>query len=131
MVMNFFFKILQRWFFPNINRDEAERLLNLPMNTHGSFLLRPKSDRGRNRRGDNSSQKRKSLALSVLCLDDGAFGKKKEICHYSIKSTSNNKYYIIESRLFDTLNELVSYYSGEIHSYIKLIVKSAQRTLYL
>jgi hypothetical protein len=107
-----FFKILQRWFFPNINRDEAERLLNLPMNTHGSFLLRPKSHRERNRS--------KSLALSVLCLNDGEFGMKKTICHYSLKSTSNGKYYIIESRLFDTLNELVSYYSGEIHRYNKL-----------
>ena len=120
MVMNFFY-ILQRWFFPNIDRDEAERLLNLPMNTHGSFLLRPKSNRGRHRRGYNSSQKSRSLALSVLCLDDGAFGKKKTIIHYAIKSTSNNKYFIIESRLFDTLNELVSYYSGEIHRYNKLI----------
>ena len=73
------------------------------MNKHGSFLIRPNS---------KSSQSRNRLALSIVYVDETT--KAKVVRHYSIKITSKNKFYVIENRLFDTLEEFVAYYSGEI-----------------
>ena len=72
------------------------------MNEHGSFLIRPNS---------KSSQNRNRLALSIVYVDEST--KEKVVRHYSIKITSKNKFYVIENRLFDTLEEFVAYNSGE------------------
>lgn len=80
------------WYFGNIKRMEAEKLLLLNCNKHGSYLIRP-SD------GSNHSY---SLSLRDT----------NSVKHYRIRRLDQDGTYYIARRLtFKTLNELVEYYS--------------------
>ena len=80
------------WYFANLKRMEAEKLLLLNCNKHGSYLIRP-SD------GSNHSY---SLSLRDT----------SSVKHYRIRRLDQDGTYYIARRLtFKTLNELVEYYT--------------------
>ncbi|XP_063299570.1 tyrosine-protein kinase FRK [Pelobates fuscus] len=80
----------QPWFFNDLKRAEAERLLISSENKQGSYLIR-----------ESESQKG-DFSLSVY---DGSVVK-----HYRIKRLDNGGFYITTRNMFTTLNELVQYY---------------------
>jgi fyn-related kinase len=82
----------QPWYFGATKRMEAEKLLMLDSNVHGSFLIRI-SD------GNNHA-----YSLSVRDKDT--------VKHYRIRLSEDGIYYYITKRLpFTNLSELVTYYS--------------------
>ncbi|KAE8602639.1 hypothetical protein XENTR_v10014066 [Xenopus tropicalis] len=78
------------WFFKDIKRSEAERLLVRPGNTTGSFLIR-----------ESESQKGE-YSLSVF---DGIAVK-----HYRLRKLDDGGFYITSKSKFVSMNELVEYY---------------------
>nr|XP_006002996.1 PREDICTED: tyrosine-protein kinase FRK [Latimeria chalumnae] len=81
----------QKWFFGGIKRADAERQLLSPENQHGAFLIR-----------ESESQKG-DFSLSVL--------HGKAVKHYRIRQLDQGGYFINRNIPFQTLFELVSYYS--------------------
>lgn len=70
---------------------EAEKLLLLDQNTHGSYIIRI---------SDSSNH-----AYSLSVRDNDA------VKHYRIRMSEEGKYYITKRAPFETLSELVEYYS--------------------
>ncbi|CAL1271528.1 unnamed protein product [Larinioides sclopetarius] len=87
----------ERWFFGNTNRADAERLLLQPENEPGSFLVRHSHAQG-------------SYALSIKDIDP----KTNEILirHYKIRTLDRGGFFISPRNQFDTLKDLVEYYSN-------------------
>ena len=83
------------WFFGEIKRQEAERFLVQPGNSHGSFLIR----RSDNRTGNSQN-------LFALSIRDGDL-----VRHYRIKATDSGRFFIARKSEFSTLSELVDYYT--------------------
>lgn len=77
------------WYFGEIKRPEAEKLLKTPPNEHGAFLVRD-SDKG-------------GFALSMR---DGDMVK-----HYKIRTSENGDYFIAHNNQFSSLSELIQHYS--------------------
>ncbi|XP_039274447.2 tyrosine-protein kinase Yes-like isoform X1 [Styela clava] len=87
----------EEWFFDKVSRDEAiELLLNGRDNVTGSFLVRH----------GNSGQA--LYSLSVLDLHSTA---ESNVRHYRIHKRDNGKVCISKSLEFDTLKQLVHYYT--------------------
>lgn len=84
------------WFFGRVSRKEAEKLLMLPSNPRGAFLIR------------NSEQTSGAYSLSIK---DWEHQKSDHVKHYKIKSMDNGGYYVTTRKTFASLQELVSYYS--------------------
>ncbi|CAF3651473.1 unnamed protein product [Adineta steineri] len=79
------------WYFKSIRRIDAEKQLMSDMNDHGSFLMR------------DSETRRTDFSLSVRDYDS--------IKHYRIRQAEDGQYYIARRSMFDSLSELVTYYS--------------------
>lgn len=77
------------WYFGEIKRPEADKLLKTPVNEHGAFLIR-ESDKG-------------GYALSVK---DGDMVK-----HYKIRKTESGSFFIAHNNPFSTLSDLVQHYT--------------------
>ena len=80
---------LHSWFFGEIKRPEAEKILKTYPNEHGAFLIR-ESDKG-------------GYALS---MKDGDMVK-----HYKIRVTESGGFFIAHNNPFTTLSDLVQHYS--------------------
>uniref|UniRef100_A0A3B4ZKA4 Tyrosine-protein kinase n=1 Tax=Stegastes partitus TaxID=144197 RepID=A0A3B4ZKA4_9TELE len=81
------------WYFPDTKRLDAEKMLLAEGNLQGSFLIR------------NCESQRGDLSLSVL--DSG------RVKHYKLKKLDNGHYFVSRNRTFETLKELVEYYSKQ------------------
>ena len=86
---------IHSWFFGDIKRQEAERFLSQPGNSHGSFLIR---------RSDNRAGAAQNLY--ALSIRDGDL-----VRHYRIKATDLGRYFIARKSEFSTLSEMVDYYT--------------------
>ena len=89
MVFYFF-----RWYFGDIKRQDAEKLLMQSENQHGAFLIRKSEVR--------NGQDLNWFALSVR--DENI------VRHYRVKTTDSGKFFISRSQEFSTLNELIHFY---------------------
>uniref|UniRef100_A0A8C6SFL2 Tyrosine-protein kinase n=1 Tax=Neogobius melanostomus TaxID=47308 RepID=A0A8C6SFL2_9GOBI len=81
------------WYFPNTKRVDAEKMLLAEGNLQGAFLIR------------NCESQKGELSLSVL--DNG------RVKHYKLRKLENGQYYVSRTKSFDTLKELVDWYSAE------------------
>lgn len=86
------------WFFKNVSRNEAMRLLLSSGNTQGSFLIR------------ESETTKGSYSLSVRDLDHNTG---EGVKHYRIRNMDNGGFYITAKISFNSLKELVQHHSRE------------------
>lgn len=86
---------MEEWFFPKINRREAEKLLLSGNNCRGTFLVR------------NSEQAQTGYSLSIY--DDQSKGA--HVKHYRIKTLDHGGYFVATRNTFRTMSELISFYS--------------------
>ncbi|KAJ8033059.1 Tyrosine-protein kinase fyna [Holothuria leucospilota] len=86
------------WFFEKMTRKEAEKQLQLPGNSRGTFLIR----------GSETSPG--AYSLSVLD-QDGQRGL--HVKHYRIRALDNGGYYISTRITFQTLRDLVQHYKSQ------------------
>ncbi|XP_067139502.1 tyrosine-protein kinase Fyn-like [Centruroides vittatus] len=84
------------WFCGRVSRKEAEKMLLLPSNPRGTFLIR------------NSEQTSGAFSLSVR---DWEPQKGDHVKHYKVKALDNGGFYVTTRKTFATLQELISYYS--------------------
>lgn len=87
----------EEWFFENLLRKDAEKLLLQPGNPRGTFLIR------------NSEQP--STGAYSLSIKDWDSTRGDHVKHYKIKCLDNGGYYITTRHTFDTLQSLVTVYS--------------------
>ena len=85
-----------RWFFKNLSRNDAMRLLLAPGNTQGSFMVR------------ESETAQGSFSLSVRDLDPNTGDTVK---HYRIRNLDTGGFYITAKISFNSLKELVQHHS--------------------
>uniref|UniRef100_A0A1B0FJM4 Tyrosine-protein kinase n=1 Tax=Glossina morsitans morsitans TaxID=37546 RepID=A0A1B0FJM4_GLOMM len=93
------------WFFENVLRKEADKLLLAEENPRGTFLVRP------------SEHNPNGYSLSVKDWEDG---RGYHVKHYRIKPLDNGGYYIATNQTFPSLQALVMAYSrrgnfGEVY----------------
>lgn len=86
------------WFFANVTRNEAGKLLLSADNPRGTFLVRP------------SEHDRNGFSLSVKDWEEY---RGHHIKHYKIKPLDNGGYYISPNKTFRSLPELVEAYTSE------------------
>lgn len=79
------------WYFPDTKRIDAEKMLLAEGNFHGAFLIR------------NCESQKGELSLSVL--------DKGKVKHYKLRKLENGQYYVSRTKSFDTIKELVEWYS--------------------
>ncbi|XP_025836850.1 tyrosine-protein kinase Src64B [Agrilus planipennis] len=84
------------WFFENISRKEADKLLLAEENPRGTFLVRP------------SEHNPLGYSLSVKDWEEV---RGHHVKHYKIKPLDNGGFYISTNKTFLTLSELVQAYS--------------------
>ncbi|XP_035249645.1 tyrosine-protein kinase Lck [Anguilla anguilla] len=99
------------WFFKDLSRLDAIRLLLAPGNTQGSFLIR------------ESESTKGSYTLSVRDLDNNAGDTVK---HYKIRNMDKGGYYITARIAFSSLSELVKHYSREADGLCTTLSKPCQ-----
>lgn len=86
---------MEEWFFPKINRREAEKLLLSGNNCRGTFLVR-------------NSEQASGYSLSIRDEDQV---KGNHVKHYRIKTLDNGGYFVATRNTFRTMAELISFYS--------------------
>lgn len=86
---------MEEWFFPRINRREAEKLLLSKNNCPGTFLVR------------YSEHTQTGYSLSIRDEDQNRHANVK---HYKIRTLDNGGYYVAMRDTFRTMNELLSFY---------------------
>jgi hypothetical protein len=91
----------KEWFFPNTSRRDAERLLEYLENEPGVFLIRESEQ-------DNG----KCWSLSILDCDEK---KERHAKHYRIKRLPFDMCYISNRNRFNSLDELVYFYSRNFY----------------
>ncbi|XP_056152389.1 tyrosine-protein kinase Lck [Lampris incognitus] len=99
------------WFFKNLSRNDAMRLLLAPGNTQGSFLIR------------ESETTPGSFSLSVRDLDHNVGDTVK---HYRIRNMDNGGFYITAKISFNTLKELVQHHSRDADGLCTKLMKPCQ-----
>jgi len=101
------------WYFGDIKRPEAERLLLQANNGHGSFLIR------------NHDAKNTGIGLDwfALSIRDGDLIK-----HYRIKTTDQGFYYIARRIDFKDLQHLVQHYSSNQDGLVTCLGKPCIRS---
>ncbi|KAM9355280.1 tyrosine-protein kinase Lck isoform 2-T2 [Pholidichthys leucotaenia] len=99
------------WFFKNISRNEAMRLLLAPGNTQGSFLIR------------ESETTKGSYSLSVRDLDHNTG---EGVKHYRIRNMDSGGFYITAKISFNSLKELVQHHSREADGLCTKLMKPCQ-----
>lgn len=87
------------WFFENVLRKEADKLLLAEENPRGTFLVRP------------SEHNPNGYSLSVKDWEDG---RGYHVKHYRIKPLDNGGYYIATNQTFPSLQALVMAYSSKL-----------------
>lgn len=91
---------MEEWFFPKINRREAEKLLLGDHNCRGTFLVR------------NSEQAQTGYSLSIRDEDRDKGGSLRiHVKHYRIKTLDNGGYFVAHRNTFRTMAELITFYS--------------------
>ncbi|KAM9777239.1 tyrosine-protein kinase Lck [Neosynchiropus ocellatus] len=101
----------EAWFFKNISRDDAMRLLLAPGNTQGSFMVR------------ESETSPGSYSLSIRDLDRNTG---EGVKHYRIRNMDNGGFYITTKISFSSLKELVKHYSRDADGLCTKLVKPCQ-----
>uniref|UniRef100_A0A3B5QNY1 Tyrosine-protein kinase n=1 Tax=Xiphophorus maculatus TaxID=8083 RepID=A0A3B5QNY1_XIPMA len=99
------------WFFRNVSRNDAMRLLLAPGNTQGSFLIR------------ESETSKGSYSLSVRDLDHNTG---EGVKHYRIRNMDDGGFYVTTKISFNSLKELVQHYSRESDGLCTVLVKPCQ-----
>lgn len=99
------------WFFKNISRNEAMRLLLAPGNTLGSFLIR------------ESETTPGSFSLSIRDLDHNTG---EGVKHYRIRNMDNGGFYITAKISFNSLKELVQHHSRDADGLCTKLMKPCQ-----
>jgi hypothetical protein len=89
---------IHSWFFKNVSRKEAEKLLLSEENARGTYLVR------------HSEHNPDGYSLSVKDWEET---RGYHVKHYKIKPLDNGGYYIATNQTFSTLQALVSAYSSE------------------
>lgn len=89
---------MEEWFFPKINRREAEKLLLTSNNVRGTFLIR------------NSEQTQTQTGYSLSIRDEDPV-KGAHVKHYRIKTLDNGGYFVATRNTFRTMSELITFYS--------------------
>jgi fyn-related kinase len=87
-----------RCLFGQIRPVDAEKLLMLPLNSHGSYLIR------------ESKNTSGGFALSIRDRD--------RVRHYKINLSENGEFFVIASSTFKTLQDLITHYqqdAGGLH----------------
>ncbi|KAF2900764.1 hypothetical protein ILUMI_05417 [Ignelater luminosus] len=84
------------WFFENVSRKEADKLLLAEENPRGTFLVRP------------SEHNPHGYSLSVKDWEEQ---RGYHVKHYKIKPLDNGGFYISTNKTFHSLSELVQAYS--------------------
>lgn len=125
-------QLSRRWFFKDISRRETERLLLAPGNKPGSFLIRESETSPGSQRSQTFSDNVKYKTIKVLIsacgcaasssLPIGSFslsvrdhtGEHGDVVkHYKIRCLDKGGYYISPANPFQSLQELVKYYSSK------------------
>lgn len=88
------------WFFGRVSRKDAEKMLMLPSNPRGAFLIRNCEQTAGITKGAYS-----------LSIRDWEHQKSDHVKHYKIKAMDNGGFYVTTRKTFVTLQELVAYYS--------------------
>ncbi|XP_076834840.1 LOW QUALITY PROTEIN: tyrosine-protein kinase Lck [Brachyhypopomus gauderio] len=101
----------ESWFFKNLSRNDAMRLLLAPGNTQGSFLIR------------ESETTPGSFSLSVRDLDQN---QGDVIKHYRIRNIDAGGFYITSKISFTNLSELVKHYSRDADGLCTRLLKPCQ-----
>lgn len=101
----------ETWFFKNVSRNEAMRLLLAPGNTQGSFLIR------------ESETTPGSYALSIRDLDPNTG---EGVKHYRIRNMDSGGYYITAKISFISLKELVQHHLRDSDGLCTKLVKPCQ-----
>ncbi|XP_066442755.1 src-like-adapter 2 isoform X2 [Eleutherodactylus coqui] len=96
MPRNYIAKVYNRWLYKGINREKAEELLLVSCNKSGSFLIR------------ESETRRGCYSLSVRHSNQAMLDSIK---HYRINQLENGWLYISPRLTFNTLQDMVDYYS--------------------
>nr|XP_023646691.1 tyrosine-protein kinase Lck isoform X2 [Paramormyrops kingsleyae] len=99
------------WFFKDLSRNDAMRLLLAPGNTQGSFLIR------------ESETSKGSYSLSVRDLDPECGDTVK---HYKIRNLDNGGFYITPRISFSCLSDLVQHYFCEADGLCFRLLKPCQ-----
>uniref|UniRef100_A0A8C6UJQ2 Tyrosine-protein kinase n=1 Tax=Neogobius melanostomus TaxID=47308 RepID=A0A8C6UJQ2_9GOBI len=86
----------EEWYFGKMGRKDAERLLLLPGNHRGTFLVR------------ESETTKGAYSLSIRDWDEA---KGDNVKHYKIRKLDSGGYYITTRAQFDALQKLVKHYS--------------------
>lgn len=86
------------WFFENVSRKEAGKLLLVDENPRGTFLVRP------------SEHNPRGYSLSVKDWEEG---RGHHVKHYKIKPLDNGGFFIATNQTFPTLPALVMAYSSK------------------
>lgn len=96
----FFFSlcILISWFFENVSRKEADKLLLAEDNPRGTFLVRP------------SEHNPNGYSLSVKDWEES---RGYHVKHYKIKPMDNGSFYIATNQIFPSLQALVMAYTSK------------------
>lgn len=94
----FSFRVFGSWFFENVSRKEADKLLLANENPRGTFLVRP------------SEHNPNGFSLSVKDWEES---RGYHVKHYKIKPLDNGGYYIATNQTFPSLPALVMAYSSE------------------
>ncbi|XP_034436056.1 tyrosine-protein kinase Blk [Hippoglossus hippoglossus] len=87
---------VEKWYFKDVSRRETERLLLAPGNKPGAFLVR------------ESETCKGSFSLSIR---DHVAEEGDMVKHYKIRTLDKGGFYISPSTSFQSLQELVTYYS--------------------
>ncbi|XP_028293618.1 tyrosine-protein kinase Lck [Gouania willdenowi] len=96
------------WFFKDVSRSEAMRMLLAPGNTQGSFLIR------------ESETTKGSYSLSVRDLDPNTG---EGVKHYRIRNLDSGGFYITAKISFSSLKELVQHHSRETDGLCTRLIK--------
>lgn len=88
------------WFFENVSRKEADKLLLAEENPRGTFLIR------------RSEHNPNGFSLSVKDWEET---RGYHVKHYKIKPLDNGGYFIATNQTFANLQSLVMAYSSKIH----------------
>ncbi|CDQ64412.1 unnamed protein product [Oncorhynchus mykiss] len=102
---------METWFFKNLSRNDAMRLLLAPGNTQGSFMVR------------ESETAQGSFSLSVRDLDPNTGDTVK---HYRIRNLDTGGFYITAKISFNSLKELVQHHSREADGLCTRLMKPCQ-----
>uniref|UniRef100_A0A8D0DQI1 Tyrosine-protein kinase n=1 Tax=Salvator merianae TaxID=96440 RepID=A0A8D0DQI1_SALMN len=100
------------WFFKDLSRKDAERQLLTAGNTHGAFLIR------------ESETTKGSFSLSIRDFDQN---QGEVVKHYKIRNMDNGGFYISPRITFNSLHQLVEYYTSYYNGHTKVAVKSLKQ----